>query len=194
MTKLHSGIREEVRKTIIGEALALFLEKGFERTTMEDVAIRLNVSKPAIYHYFKNKEELFFVTFGELVTSESIEVVSSLSASDNIMTGASNFFDGFLNMNQKYGAIWKDVLTLIAKKKSNPPEFQQSKDNGQQNIRLFFETQRKKGRIHPNIDDKDLAIVSIALITGLMENIMLGMDPSEGKRIWLKVFTDLLRL
>ena len=40
-------------------ALALFLERGFAGTRMEDVARRAGVSKGAIYLYFATKEDLF---------------------------------------------------------------------------------------------------------------------------------------
>lgn len=39
-------------------AAHLFLEKSYGRTSMNDVADRLNITKPALYHYFRNKEEI----------------------------------------------------------------------------------------------------------------------------------------
>lgn len=39
-------------------AAQLFLEKSYGRTSMNDVADRLNITKPALYHYFRNKEEI----------------------------------------------------------------------------------------------------------------------------------------
>ncbi|NSX54339.1 TetR/AcrR family transcriptional regulator [Parasulfitobacter algicola] len=47
------------RIQIIREATSLFRAKGFAATSMNDVARVVGVSKPAIYHYFKNKKELF---------------------------------------------------------------------------------------------------------------------------------------
>ena len=40
-------------------ALALFSERGFAATRLDDVAARAGVSKATVYLYFKNKEELF---------------------------------------------------------------------------------------------------------------------------------------
>lgn len=194
MPKLYPGYRDEIRKKIVNEAFTIFLEKGFEGTTMDDVAARLSVSKPAIYRYFKNKEDLFFVALGELVMNESNEIVSSSFSSDNLIEGSSAFFDAFLDINQKYAAIRKDVLNIIAKNEAFQGEIQKFQDTGQQTLQRFFEEQKKKGHIHPNIDEKDLSLACNALITGLMDNIVLGMDPAEGKRIWLSVFADLLRI
>jgi AcrR family transcriptional regulator len=36
----------------------LFLERSYARTSLNDVAERLNITKPALYHYFHNKEDI----------------------------------------------------------------------------------------------------------------------------------------
>ncbi|WP_207926304.1 TetR/AcrR family transcriptional regulator [Actinocrispum wychmicini] len=41
-------------------AVSLFNEKGVHATSLEDVAKALNVTKPTIYHYFANKDEILF--------------------------------------------------------------------------------------------------------------------------------------
>lgn len=40
-------------------AYQLFLEKGYEQTTIQDIVDRLGMSKGAIYHHFKSKDEIF---------------------------------------------------------------------------------------------------------------------------------------
>jgi AcrR family transcriptional regulator len=46
------------REAVLQTAAQLFLEKSFGRTSLNDVAERLNITKPALYHYFRNKEEI----------------------------------------------------------------------------------------------------------------------------------------
>jgi len=46
------------RKAVLKTAAQLFLEKSYGRTSMNDVADRLNITKPALYHYFDNKEDI----------------------------------------------------------------------------------------------------------------------------------------
>jgi AcrR family transcriptional regulator len=46
------------REAVLQTAAQLFLEKSFGRTSLNDVADRLNITKPALYHYFRNKEEI----------------------------------------------------------------------------------------------------------------------------------------
>src|SRR6266850_2650368 len=47
---------EETRRQILETALALFRERGFEDTTMRDVAARAGLSLGSAYYYFKSKE------------------------------------------------------------------------------------------------------------------------------------------
>lgn len=45
-------------ENIITIASKLFLEKGFDKTSMQDIAESAGISKGAIYHHFKSKEEI----------------------------------------------------------------------------------------------------------------------------------------
>jgi AcrR family transcriptional regulator len=49
---------ETKREAVLETAAQLFLEKSYARTSMNDVAERLRITKPALYHYFHNKEEI----------------------------------------------------------------------------------------------------------------------------------------
>jgi AcrR family transcriptional regulator len=46
------------REKILDAALDLFTDQGFDGTSIREIAERLNISKPAIYHHFASKEEI----------------------------------------------------------------------------------------------------------------------------------------
>lgn len=52
--------RREKREAVLHAAVRSFNEKGFHATSLDDVANALNVTKPTIYHYFANKDEILF--------------------------------------------------------------------------------------------------------------------------------------
>lgn len=49
------------REQLVGVARALFAEKGFEGTSVEEIALRADVSKPVVYEHFGGKEGLYAV-------------------------------------------------------------------------------------------------------------------------------------
>jgi AcrR family transcriptional regulator len=51
--------RERTRAALLEAARGLIREKGYERTTIEDVAQRAGMTTGAIYGNFKNRDELF---------------------------------------------------------------------------------------------------------------------------------------
>ncbi|MCL2423800.1 MAG: TetR/AcrR family transcriptional regulator, partial [Micrococcales bacterium] len=46
----------ERRAQLVDVARTLFAEKGFEQTSVEEIAARANVSKPVVYEHFGGKE------------------------------------------------------------------------------------------------------------------------------------------
>src|SRR6188472_70372 len=51
--------RDRTRTALLEAARALIREKGYELTTLEDVARRAGMTTGAIYGNFKNRDELF---------------------------------------------------------------------------------------------------------------------------------------
>lgn len=49
---------EETVSRILDAAMCLFREKGFEHTTIQDIVDQLDVTKGAVYHHFKSKEDI----------------------------------------------------------------------------------------------------------------------------------------
>lgn len=49
---------------------------GFNKTTMETIAAELELSKPALYRYFKNKEDLYYAVIlrGTIILAEMMDV------------------------------------------------------------------------------------------------------------------------
>src|SRR6476660_9653960 len=58
MFKTVTSKGEDTRDRIYNAALALFRERGFDATTMRDIASAAGMSLGAAYHYFPSKEAL----------------------------------------------------------------------------------------------------------------------------------------
>ena len=58
--------RGNTRQRIQDVALELFAEQGYEKTSLREIAERLDVTKAALYYHFKTKEEIFVSLFEDL--------------------------------------------------------------------------------------------------------------------------------
>lgn len=63
--------KEQLRASILKEATKMFLEEGFEKTSMRKIAQKIEYSVGTLYLYYKNKNELFYevqaVAFGHFL-------------------------------------------------------------------------------------------------------------------------------
>ena len=67
MAKRTKADAEKTRARILASALSLFVRKGYERTTFNDVAARLKMTKGAVYWHFESKEKLLLALVDEMV-------------------------------------------------------------------------------------------------------------------------------
>jgi len=58
--------RGDTRQRIQDVALELFAEQGYEKTSLREIAERLDVTKAALYYHFKTKEEILVGIFEDL--------------------------------------------------------------------------------------------------------------------------------
>lgn len=71
--------RERKRDAVIRAAARAFRSRGYHNTSLDDIAAVLNVTKPTVYHYVQNKEQLLFECFraGLSLIMEAFEEVAA---------------------------------------------------------------------------------------------------------------------
>jgi AcrR family transcriptional regulator len=62
---LRERKRTELYDRIVSAGYKLFLEKGFETTTIDMIAAEANISRRTFFHYFPTKEDVLFTVKGE---------------------------------------------------------------------------------------------------------------------------------
>lgn len=71
--------KEAKKEEILSAAAAVFAEKGFSNTKMEDISKRAEIGKGTLYEYFRSKDDLFFALYQNLLNSFHTRIYSSLS-------------------------------------------------------------------------------------------------------------------
>ncbi|SHG56401.1 transcriptional regulator, TetR family [Streptoalloteichus hindustanus] len=70
---------KERREQLLDIGRALFAEKGFEATSIEEIAHRAGVSKPVVYEHFGGKEGLYAVVVDREMRNLLDRIVSALT-------------------------------------------------------------------------------------------------------------------
>ena len=76
MGRVSQETKKMVRNRLLEEAAKQFAKNGYDRTNVNDVALRAGFAKGTIYNYFKSKEELF----GEVIAEAARRAVARYSA------------------------------------------------------------------------------------------------------------------
>lgn len=76
---------EQTRQLILRTSLDLFYEKGYSKTTFDEIAKRINLTKGAVYWHFRNKPDLLIGLIKEVIIltneyiSQKFEKISNLN-------------------------------------------------------------------------------------------------------------------
>ncbi|MDG1997015.1 MAG: TetR/AcrR family transcriptional regulator [Emcibacteraceae bacterium] len=100
--------REEKRKqkldVILRNASKAFMEKGYYKTSLDDIAKMQNVTKPTLYYYIKNKEDI-------LVKCEEVACGQINQLLDDVSCGDGNGFQKLYRFIQGYISIITDDIS-----------------------------------------------------------------------------------
>jgi AcrR family transcriptional regulator len=116
---LTGGKKDE----LISTALKLFMENGYENTSVRMILNAVNGEVGMFYHYFKSKDELFEAAiglyfcqyserFGEIVKDTSLTISEQLEQIFLLFKATS---EKYLSMNQSRGLHWTVELALREK-------------------------------------------------------------------------------
>lgn len=65
------------KEAVLQTAAEVFIEKGYWQTSLDDVAKKLRITKPVLYYYFRNKEDIYLECYrrGIELTQQSLEKI-----------------------------------------------------------------------------------------------------------------------
>jgi AcrR family transcriptional regulator len=71
---------EDTRRKIYEAAMALFREKGFDQTTMRDIAAKAGVALGAAYYYYSSKDAFVLAFYREMQESSNALILDALAS------------------------------------------------------------------------------------------------------------------
>ena len=96
MTRVRADDYGDKKQSILDRAAMLFARKGFELTTMVDVAAACGTSKSRLYHYFPGKENLLFEIVREHIAGQASELTDIVAMPISAEERFQRYVDAFV--------------------------------------------------------------------------------------------------
>ena len=165
---------------ILTEAWKCFAEKGYQGTTMRDIAKKLDLSAGVIYNYFKNKDELLDSLL-EWAQENEQQLFDLMAQKDNTREAILELFNTCFERSPfealKESAKANIYLWAAALRKRKIMELTNVQVNhALDKLTQFIDDGIKRGEIQADLDSKSVARFYMALITGLQVQSVLMED------------------
>ncbi|MEY9889445.1 AcrR family transcriptional regulator [Catenulispora sp. MAP12-49] len=153
--------RAERELQILAAAEEVFAERGFQNTSMDEVSLRVGVSKPMLYEYFSSKEGLLLACVARIRADLHSLTLNAVSAAEPkgpravLEAGLEAYFD-FADRHGRAWAVLLNESVIVA----GPAEEAIEAIRGQQ-TRLLEEV---LGHWLPSASPTRLAIMAHALV------------------------------
>jgi AcrR family transcriptional regulator len=161
------------KEAVLLTAVQIFIAKGYRQTSLDDVAQKLKITKPALYYYFHNKEEIYLECYrrGIALTQQSLDRIRAHSGSG--LEKVAGFIQTYtVIVARDFGRflVRQDDRELSPKAQS---EVRAEKRKIDQSLRGFIEQGIKDGSVRPcNVK---LAAFSLA---GAIHSLATWFEPS----------------
>lgn len=107
----------ETRQRIQDVARELFSQKGVQRTSLQDIANRLGITKPALYYHFSSREELVRSILQPLIDEGESFVAEQERRRGSARASARELLEGYFDFHFRHRAdlvLVVEELTTLA--------------------------------------------------------------------------------
>ena len=108
--RVPRAVREREMVEVAG---ALFAERGFHATSMDEIALRSGVSKPMVYDYFGSKEGIYLACVEraeqELIATMERAVAAETAPDRQLWAGATAFFTFVEEQREGWSVLFDDA-------------------------------------------------------------------------------------
>ena len=186
MPKLKKGHADLRRKEILKAAWSSFMDKGYEKTTMREIARRMDATTGVLYTYYRNKTEIL-ADMQTRIRGHIQNVLAEMNKNDSVKETYKGYFDHEFNWPSDKTARknCRGTVGLLAEALRSEDMREHVNANFreiEEGATKFIEKGIKSGEIQPHVDAKALAGLFQALEWGLWIQIAL-IDGADVKLI-----------
>ena len=180
MTTRRERKKDATRKSIISSATALFREKGYHKTSMDEIAEKVDVSKATLYNYFPDKGSILIAYFQSIVADYGNQMKPSFRNDEGIrakleslLDFKNHFFGNDIELTANY--LKYRLQTIFDKDLFDNPD-----RSGLENLVLeLVVAAQENGELRSDIPPLVLARVLLLLATNYFLSSIYIQDPVE---------------
>ena len=191
MPKVVPGYKDEAKNRIIQLASELFVEQGYKKTTMTDIAKKLGVSKGAIYQYFSSKQELLFEAMKNSQTFRRSSLFYELPIDKIDEIGTAEFFLKMIKSSEQLTKFGMEIASEALYNKNMLKEMSNFYLDEVNLVTQYFEKLKTESITHPDIDAEIIALGILALRGGLRAFTSTNINERTIQKTW-SFFINLL--
>jgi TetR/AcrR family transcriptional regulator len=152
---------EKIRRT----ALVLFLERGFERTSIREIAAKAKINIALLNYYFRSKENLFDSIFSGLLGKHTPVLQDILNTDLPLEEKIKIYVDKYIDMLLENPKLTYFVLSVLNRNPNKIIKMKMFRSLYQtQNFSIQFAEEKSKGNIK-DVDITQFFLNMLSLIT-----------------------------
>jgi AcrR family transcriptional regulator len=146
----------------LNEATRLFAERGFAGTSLKEIADATGLTRPALYHYFANKEALL----AQLVSDLTLEPAAELAKLGRLRgkTSVERLHAMVYDTAFRHASHPERFRVLVRSDAELPPDLAQAYSDGRHRILAEFVTVIEKGVRSNELRPVDARTASLGII------------------------------
>ncbi len=192
MPKVVPEYKAEARARIAEVAERLFVTKGYHRTTMDDVALALGVSKGALYLYYPSKVDLLRQIQAENRRWSRRLMDEALRSADPTGVFSTAFDRAFGEATARdHLALWFELFGEATRDEAIRRAMRDDHREDRRTLRRFFVELQRRGHLPPDTDLDVLTFEVVSLFQGAFWDISVGSDPDRVRDVLRAALNDL---
>jgi len=186
MPKVVPEYKDLAKKRIIDAAYKIFYKKGYNSSTMNDIAEEVGVSKGSLYSYFKSKEELLQTT-----NQLSADSFNDYFYSENSLEPLEEIYSDML---KSIGSLHLDfqITALSYRNKKIQSVRQDSYKKKLDTLNFFVINQQEKGNIRDDVPAGNIAQLLMGVYTDIEMQLIIGIDKTHVHESWKNSLSTIL--
>jgi AcrR family transcriptional regulator len=182
---------QEKSERILKAALVLLAKKGYENTTINDIADAAVVSRGLLHYYFKDKEDLVSqaLTFGfGSMWEKSVGSLAEATSAQELADGMIDVLKKNIQQNPDFSALLFEMWVSGRRSHKIRKVFSDGLNNTVDELKQLLELAAAAGviRIDP-ADSEGIVRILLAMYHGLAIQLLTNPEKIRDKKLWVPV-------